>query len=283
MRSRQFIAIAIAAVLAVAMAGCADMDIGQPADPEVQLAEQAVTVVPEFQVDGATQMPGELYLSQLGLVITEIRLEPITNATDGVAYSTRRPTVLNFDVARGESVKVGEPLTLPDAGRYLVSVRLEPSREEQTSLDSSFSVAGFVASEGIQRVDPRYDEDGKRADGSPVPMPYDEDESGDDDELGDAPALPTQWTPFHYESKRAVFFTLGEVEFEQGKQFLSFRFDVEDWALELVDPILSAVERNDAPQVDAQEGVDVTNPLESTGHGAEVFFENASVSSSMGR
>lgn len=274
--------VTLAGVLAAAtVAGCGEVDFGTPQPSETTQRKQAVTVVPEFSVSGTSSLPGNLYLSELGLAISEIRLEPISSELGSIAYSTRNPTRLHFDVASGETVKLGEPVELPRSGRYLVSVRLEPITEVQQSEDGaaeavspSFSVAGFVAGEGVVRVDPRYDE--KRSDGSPVPMPFDEDD-GDEDEMQDMPALPTEWTPFHYDSRRSVFFTLNEVEFDAGKQYLSFNFDVHDWALELVDPLLSAVKHTSDLSGEKERGIDVTSPLESTGHGAESLFENAEV------
>lgn len=280
MRSKNILTILVSALLAVSMAGCGDTEFGQPNQPEIAMAEQAVTVVPEFQVHGAADLPDALYLSELGLVISEIRLEPVTSDNGAVAYSTRQPTVLKFDFARGEMLRAGEPIKLPRTGRYLVGVRLEPAPVEQES-DASLSVAGFVASDGIARVDPRFD--GEKADGSPIPLPYDEDDTDDEDEdeLKDAPALPTQWTPFHYESRRSVYFQLGDVVFEPGRQTLTFQFNVHDWALDLVEPVLSAVENSTSPQLD--EPVDATAPVDGTGSGAEMLFENASVHAVPGR
>lgn len=281
MRSKNIL-IVFAALFAVSMAGCGEVDFGQPNHPDIAMAEQSVTVVPEFQVNGASELPEELYLSELGLVISEIRLEPVTSENDAVAYSTREPTVLKFDFARGETVRQGEPVKLPRTGRYLVGVRLEPAQID-ASEDPSLSMAGFVASDGIARVDPRFD--GEKADGSPIPLPYDEDETDDDDDddLKDAPALPTQWTPFHFESRRSVYFPLGDVRFEPGRQTLSFQFNVNDWALDLVDPILSAVRNNSSAEIDEQGAVDASPPIESTGKGAEMLFENASVRTASGR
>ncbi len=280
MRLTQVGSVALAGLLAASMAGCGNVDFGTPSQPDTAQREQAVTVVPEFTVTGASAMPGKLYLNELGLTISEIRLEPLSTEFGAVAYSTRNPTELRFDVAHGETVKLGEPVELPRAGRYLVSVRLEPISQVEQSADGaseqvspSFSVAGFVAGNGVVRVDPRYD--GKHSDGSPVPMPFDQRPDGST--MHDNPALPTDWTAFHYDSRRSVFYTLNEVNFESGKQLLSFEFDVHDWALELVDPLINAVKHNEDLGSPNKQGVDVTTPLESTGYGAETLFENAKV------
>jgi hypothetical protein len=279
MRLHKVRSVALAGVIAAfAVASCAGVDGEQG---EAAEREQSVTVVPEFSVTGTAALPDKLFLSELGLTISEIRLEPISSDLGSIAYSTRNATRLQFDVASGETVKLGEPVELPTSGRYLVSVRLEPISEVEHSeagsvetVTPSFSLSGFVAGEGVLRVDPRYDS--TRSDGSPVPMPFDENET-DEDSMQDMPALPTEWTPFHYNSRRSVFFTLNEVEFEAGKQYLSFEFDVHDWALELVEPLLTAVKHTNEVGEPREEGIDVTNPLESTGHGAESLFENAEV------
>jgi hypothetical protein len=280
MRTKLLSSIALMGIFLVGLAACGEGSFGD-ADNTTSRG-QAVTVVPEFSVTGTSTLPEELYLSELGLAISEIRLEPLSSDVASVAYSSRHAIDLHFDVARGELQKEGAPLQLPQAGRYMVSVRLDPSvsTEEASegiaeTVSPSLSLAGFVAGESIVRIDPRYDE--KRSDGSPVPMPFDENED-DDTEIQDAPALPLEWTPFRYDSQRSVFFTLGEVELDAGEQTLSFDFDVEDWALELVDPLVSAVTHRDDPTAsDEEEGVDVTRPLESTGHGPEAFFQSASV------
>ncbi len=286
MRQHLYKTVALAGILAASLVSCGDVDLGTPDGADTEQRQEAVTVVPEFSISGTAELPEDLHLSALGLTISEIRLEPVDSGNDAVAYSTRSATQLLFDVENSETVKVGEAVELPTDGRYLVSVRLEPIAETVESeagssehVSPSFSVAGFVAGDGILRVDPRYDD--KRSDGSPVPMPFDEDgdedEAASSDELHDSPALPTEWTPFHYDSRRSVFFTLNEVEFHPGSQVLSFNFDVHDWALELVDPLLSAIQHNDDLSSAPDTGIDVTSPLESTGHGAEALFENASV------
>lgn len=279
MHTKLFSSIALVSIFLIGLAACGEGGFGD--EDSTTSRGQAVTVVPEFSVSGTSTLPEELYLSELGLSISEIRLEPISSDVASVAYSSRHAIDLHFDVARGETLKEGTPLQLPQAGRYMVSVRLDPTVSTEDAgegvaetVSPSLSLSGFVAGESIVRVDPRYDE--KRSDGSPVPMPFDETEN-DDAELQDRPALPLEWTPFRYDSQRSVYFTLGEVEFDTGEQTLSFDFDVEDWALELVEPLVDAVTYRDDPASAEEEGVDVTLPLESTGHGPEAFFQSASV------
>lgn len=280
MRTQRIATIALAGLVAASMWGCGDTGDASTDEVEASTRAQAVTVVPQFSVSGSEEMPEELYLTELGLAISEIRLTPVDGRDTSVAYSSAHPTTLTFDVAHGEKVEVIEPMQLPHPGRYLVSVRLEPTGTTGAPEDGvpSFSVSGFVAGDGVVLIDPR--DTGAQSDGSPVPMPFDEDD--DDAQMADRPALPKEWTPFHYGSRRSVFFQLNDVEIQEGQQYLSFNFDVHDWALELVDPLLSAMRNVDQPMSEDDDAVDVTTPLESTGHGPEALFENASVHISPG-
>src|SRR5690554_721577 len=124
---------------------------------------QMISLVPEFSLNGAEDMPETVYFSELGLSIAEIRLEPLASSSvdvekSSIIYSTRNAIRLDYDVARGENVIFGEPLELPHTGRYLISVRLEPSARVQTSYGTvnevsspSFRVEGFVATDPATR------------------------------------------------------------------------------------------------------------------------------------
>lgn len=245
---------------------------------------QAVMVIPEFSITGTGTLPAELYLTELGLSVTEIRLEPISGR-QGLAYSTSRPFSLSFDVAQGELVKQGEPVEFPEAGRFIVSVRLEPQRyyDEalQTSVtESSLSIAGFIAG-GLNSGAGGGDLTGNDKDGNPLPLPFDEVDGNHDEEaeLVERDGTPMDWTPFHYDSKRAVFYTFSDVEIVPGEQFLTFTFDIRDWAIDLIDPIVRAVSNSDAPQIRDGQGVDITTQLDSTGSGAEALMDKVSVQS----
>ncbi|MBA2661804.1 MAG: hypothetical protein H0U74_05880 [Bradymonadaceae bacterium] len=267
-------------LLAFSMFSCADVDT-TPSGPETTLSQkQPVMVTPEFAIRGIDGMPSELFLTELGLSITEIRLEPVTSRAGSVAYSTRQPFRLLFDVANGEVVKRWETFEFPEPGRFIVSIRLEPREQfdEQSQrmvTESSLSLAGFIAGDGITLIDPINSID-ENMDGNPLPLPFDEQNDSSSGEVQDRPASPTEWTPFHYDSKRAVFFTFSDVELTSGEQTLGFTFDVHDWALELVEPIVRAVRNVSSPDIHDQ-GVDITTQLDSVGRGAEALMEAGSV------
>ena len=267
MKTTRRIAISAAALIAIAMSGCVELETMSSDGTETDVRRQAVTVVPEFMITGTDSMPDSLFVSELGLTVSEIRLEPMWT-TESLAYSTREAFVVNFDIASGETNRIEEALELPVAGRYLVSIRLEPRAGEGDEDPASFTLDGFVSG---TRDGQLLDES---MDGRPQPMPFDNTDTGNDN-LSDQHAYPEEWTPFEYRSRRAVFFTFNDVPLEAGEQFLSFSFDVRDWALDVVEPISNAVNSSGT----WVESVDATNQIDSSGKGGEALIRTGVVRS----
>lgn len=251
----------ILALAASTAVSCVDVEPVSDGEFEARTREQTVVVVPEFAMTGAENTPDDLLVTDLGLSISEIRLEPIATP-DSLAFSTREPFFISFDVGSGETVRALEPVELPTPGRYLVSIRLEPL-DHDGSEPSSFAMKGFVA--GERRVTGA--DLGSRSDGRPQPMPFDSTQGGDT--LRDKQAYPMQWTPFEYHSKRAVFYTYTDVAFESGTQRLRFSFDVRDWAVDVAEPIADAIENTRT----ANDSVDVTNEVDRSGAGVDALLE----------
>ncbi len=267
MKSLKLLAVGTALATSAFATGCVDQEeITGPMTVETT-RQQAVEVVPQFRISGVDAVPNNLYLSELGLVVSEIRLTPVLLTDSNLAYSTVDPMALKFDVSENETVLQGPPLELPDSGRYVVSIRLEPVETlEGEAAESSFSMDGFVA----ETPEP-YDLS-ETSDGKPLPLPFDE--KPDSDELTDAADSPLLWTPFQYNSRRSVFFTFNDVSFESGEQILEFTFDVRDWADGVADPISKAV-RNSATS--ESDGIDVTRQIESTGVGVDALISGGVV------
>ncbi len=249
-----------ASIAALSMAGCVDVDPGLGTTTPLETKQQAVTVVPEFAVSGIDAVPDSLYLTELGLTVSEIRLEPVS--TNTLAYSTREAMRIRFDLAGNETVREAGPIEVPHPGRYLVSIRLEPSVDDD-GIESSLSARGFVVEQAGAKL-------GEVSDGEPQPMPFDEGQK--DGRLTDAGEYPSEWSPFQYHSRRAVFYTFSDVEFEEGEQILTFAFDLRDWAVDIVEPISNAVSANDT-----DDDVDVTKQVDSSGTGAEALIETGVV------
>ncbi|MEZ4460421.1 MAG: hypothetical protein R3E66_11990 [bacterium] len=255
--------------LALLASSCVELEPSQGSNGATSTRTQAVTVVPRFELINADKIPDVLYLTQLGLVVSEIRLTPIVTKNYGLAYATANASVLKFDLANGEKITEGSPIELPESGRYVVSIRLEPLESTtEGEAPSSLSVDGFVA-QATDVTNP-----GKVADGTPLPLPFEPKKKVEG--ISDSSATPVTWTPFQYSSQRAVFYTMNDVELEAGEQTLQFQFDVQDWAEEVADPISKAIKNN--PNTLAQDGVDVTRQVESTGVGVESLIQTAVVS-----
>lgn len=247
--------------------GCADVDIAYESQESTTQRSQAVVVTPEFRLVGADAIPDHLFLTQMGLLVSEIRLTPLVATSSGLAYSTAEPTSLTFDVSQGQFSQTGTPLTLPSAGMYVVSIRLEPFVADDSEI-GSLSVEGFIA-EAVDVTNPS-----ETSDGTPLPLPFDE-RPFDEDQLTDASASPVVWTPFSYNSRRTVFYTLNQVDLSPGNQYLEFSFNLQDWANGAVTHISKAVKNN--PSAGSDGGVDVTRQMESLGHGLDAIVQTGAV------
>ncbi|TXD39907.1 hypothetical protein FRC96_06450 [Lujinxingia vulgaris] len=233
---------------------------------------QAAVVTPEFRLSGIGELPDALILEEVGLTITEIRLQPVNGSE--VAYSTTRPFGLNFDLSEGETAIRGHAVEFPQTGRYLVSVRLEPlspdERDELVTEQGAELPMGSLELNGLVQ----YGEDtmgkvgGEDEDGNPLPLPFERTRVWTIDE---------SWTPFHYESQRAVFFALSNVELAPGEQTLVFNFDLNQWAISALDPIVSAVE-SIGSQGRPGEVIDISPSLDEAALGTEAMVRAASVS-----
>ncbi len=267
MNSIKKISVLLGLLVSLGSVGCADIDSTVHEVNEFEAKSQAVIVTPEFAIHGLKNMPDGLFLTELGLSISEIRFQPVMTTHSGITYSTSDPFRLVFDVEHDEEVKRLNPFEFPKAGRFVVSIRLEANDDDNVS-SGSLSMTGLVSSEDVASQDPRASSDGK-FDGNPLPLPFDKKRESQSED--------SAWTPFHYNSKRAVFYTFSDVELTAGEQTLSFNFNIEDWAGELIEPITRAVRNDSSPAIGDAQGVDVTKQLDSVGWGAEALMDGASV------
>lgn len=258
------------------LAACVDAPEVEQIDEQTQTRQQSVVVVPEFTISGTEAMPEPLYITKLGFTISEIRLTPLAGPAGQLSYSAANAKHIEFDVARGQIVRYGEPLTLPRGGRYLISLRLEPiekrERGSQPTLIPSFTMSGFVSNERVMTSTGGEDgtEGGDVSEG-PLPDPFDEKNKGNSTGMSDYAEEPEGWTPFFYHSERAVFLPMNEVDLKPGPQLLNFNFNAETWAFDLVEPISRAIAHPRRFVIDGN-SVDVSPHVESTGRGAEALL-----------
>lgn len=277
--SRATISVTVALAMCLGV-GCVVEDDAPIEGHSTQVRAQPVVVVPTFTIAGAKTLPEALYITKLGFTISEIRLEPLTTSTSGLAYSAIEAQHIEFDVSQGVHTSHGEPISLPKSGRYLVSLRLEPveryNDETGSSLLSSFVMSGFVNKDSTTKmmaVDPGDISE------EPLPDPFDgpDDSKGTDGEDGPTPPDSSEtWTPFVYHNERSVFMTLNEVEFTQGEQHLTFNFNLDKWAVEIADPIVRAVRGVSGPSTHT--GVDISRQLDSSGRGSESLMSRGTAS-----
>lgn len=265
-------------------------------DAQDEVTRQSpISIQPEFSIEGIERLNDVLVLEQLGLSISEIRLEPL-DGEDDLAYSFVRPQQLRFDISSGQRSVLGEPIELPRAGRYLVSIRVEPvnvrGEDGNTQRSSSFAMSGQVA----YTTEEQSAKPGTMSEG-PIPRPFRNDvrPKGEDGGSADGSSsncrfkrCPAQtWAPFSYHSERAIFYTIDEVHIADGSQHLSFSFDIESWGAEVAEPISRAVGDHSVvdpadpaappPAFDHKHGFDITRQLDSMGYGIDALVERAFV------
>lgn len=267
--------------------GCADLS-EEAAAPAAERAQrtQRVTLVPEFTISGIDAIPESLYLTELSFVVSEIRLEPLSGPNRGVAYSVVTPQLVTFDVSRGQSVRLGQPIELPEPGRYLVSLRLEPvSLPEDATGNArtperpfSFVMTGFFAQQQSADVE-KTEQVAEGGEGErPIPHPFDgKDEEPVNEEVGTYAEAPESWTLFHYHSERAAFIPMNDVELSGGEQHLAFNFDMRTWSDNIIEPISKAVSTTATGPLLDERGIDVSRQLDSLGRGVESLMEQGRV------
>ena len=250
------LAVVVAGLVGVAT-GCADTTAPDSSGTDsVRSNATALTVVPEFAVEGTEQIPEALQLKRLGFSVAQITLIP-DDGSESIVVDD--PFRVEFDMQQGELVRQGAEFSVPEPGEYAVELRLEPTGDQE---QSTFRLDGLVSpeiAEALNSDDPYQDG------GNPIPDPF----HPDDDETSES-SEHQSWVAFEYESQKAVTYRMDRVKLAQERRVLSFALDINDWAEELIDPITRLVRarsEDDDGQTDAPQTVDVTQTLDSTGRG----------------
>ena len=249
------LAVVVAGLVGVAT-GCADTTAPDSSGPDsVRSDSTALTVVPEFAVEGTEQIPEALQLKRLGFSVAQITLIPADGSESIVVDD---PFRVEFDMQQGELVRQGAEFSVPEPGDYAVELRLEPAGEQDKH---TFRLDGLISPEIAEALDSN---DPYQDGGNPIPDPF----HPDDDETSES-SEQQSWVAFEYESQKAVTYRMDRVELAQDRRVLSFALDINDWAEELIDPITRLVRAQSEgdDQTDAPQTVDVTQTLDSTGRG----------------
>ncbi len=267
-KTKSLLAVLLVGVLGLGAVACEDEGKEQ-VELDSQTEQGGLVITPEFVIAGVDDIADDVFVQELYLGVGQIELEPLDHAQD-VVYVTREPVFLLFNVADGELQVSGHHITLPHAGSYKVSIRLEPVDVNNPDLShltgTSMQVNGLVA---------RFDAPnapGFVASGEPTPLPLRETAEG---RVGG----PVQWVPWTYRSQRSALVQLDEVRFDSlEEQRLVITFDLRSWLTDAIAPITQAViersnsdaldEGNDEPQ-DIGNRVDVSENVDDRGTGIE--------------
>jgi hypothetical protein len=155
----------------------------------------AVTVHTRFVLSGMDEVESDLMLDELFVNVGSLVLEP--SVGDGVAFASREPFELDFDVAQGQVDLQGPDLQLPYGGEFFVSVQLEPGATE-VSADKAAGDTGSLVARGHYYVEADVDAD------EPSPLPWEP--KGMQRSRSFA-----QYVDFVYQSNSVVRIQLGEV------------------------------------------------------------------------
>lgn len=269
MRTRH---LAIAALVAsAALAACAetpapvaeDSQFGPHDVRDIAQAEHGVTVRTRFILTGVRQLRDErgaelMALDDLYVNVGALFLDPADQSS--VAFSSREPFDLSFDVSAGQTDIHGPEFELPFAGDFFVSMQVEPGGvlvgDDKADDDGgSLVVRGRYFDEIIDAV--RADE--------PSPLPWDPKD-----------VRATDAVAFTYRSDAVARMQLGEVHLrEKGTYELVLTVNVEDW---LRDDVLPAVRAHRASITDDEgaaparfedDELDVDTVLDEAGSGVE--------------
>jgi hypothetical protein len=229
------ISLALSSLLLVGLAGCAMLDGGPgvgSAGDEASLMRQPVFLQPIFELEGLDQLPDNIRLDELHLGVGAIFLDNV-DSEDGMAYANQTPFQLHFFIQDGQIVVEAPPMTLPQGGRYQVSVQIEPQALELDNTIRAASLEGD-SEESSLLVSGRVTEDD--GDKEPAPLPW------RPTSLEDAGGLQedAKVISFSYRSARTVRFTIDDVLLEGGRRNeLVLQLQLAEWVTETVSPALS--------------------------------------------
>lgn len=218
--------VASSALVALLLSGCGDLDVAEPIDDGAQGAESSALVTPEFQVEGVDGESEQLLLEQLGLSISEIRIEPLSGDGQELTYTTSEPPEFRFATSQQKTSLQGAQIELPESGRFRVSLGMEPDAEidfEESSESDSLDLAGLVRTQDPVTDEEDETSDGKDNDGSPLPLPVEpvREDDGDDEEV--------MWTALELTGgEQGIFYTFLDVELVAGEQVLTIVLDLDD-------------------------------------------------------
>ena len=213
------------------------------------VSQNAVTVQTRFVLSGMDEVQSELMLDELFVNVGSLVLDPSDG--DGIAFASREPFELQFDVARGEIDLRGPDLELPYGGDFFVSVQLEPGAVE-VDANKDHEEEGSLVARGHYYVEADINAD------EPSPLPWEPKGMQRSRSL-------TQHVDFVYRSDSVARIQLGEVSLtESGDYELLLDVRVASWLEQDVFPrVLDERERRESVGDDVPTSLDGTDDVAS--------------------
>lgn len=234
-------------LVVLALSGCAHEAASSgsavPSDlPATQ--EQAVRVALQFRLEDPASIDA-VEVEQVFLNVGAVFLDPLDGPGD-TAFASRQPLALVFDPAAGDFEIQGPELFVPKAGRYAVSLLLEPGEIVGRAAGKDPGDALSVGIEGRYRA-------GSVIADEPSPLPW-RPKSFGQLQVEDA------WHPFAFRSTDAIRMQLAELQLDDGGNYeIAVVVRIDEWMRESVLPAVEAVvtaqERNERPGVEPQTAV----------------------------
>lgn len=195
-------------------------------------AVQAVTVQTRFVLSGHDNVESDLMLDELFVNVGSLVLDPADG--ESIAFASRDPFELSFNVANGDIDLLGPELQLPYGGDFFVSVQLEPSATE-VSANKAADDDGSLVARGHYYFEAEVVAD------EPSPLPWEPKGSRRSANL-------TQHVDFVYQSNSVARIQLGEVSLtDSGEYELLLNVRVGDWLEDDIFPrVLDERERRDS-------------------------------------
>ncbi len=225
-------------------------------------------VHPTLVMEG-TALSNNVLVTRAFLGIGSVILEPLDDL-EAPVISNRHPTALAFTLDQdGEQVLSLPTLQLVDAGRYLVTIAIEPQLDDSLSTTHATLTRKSVEIEGVyfsvtpNPVDPIA---------SPEPVPWKPMPFNQSQTIETLQRADITHHPFTYVSARTGYVRVGEVELNPQQRELGIHIHMDAWLNDAIAPVMA--ELVESPEAPTTEGttLDISSRIESNGAGLERLF-----------
>ena len=213
-----------------------------------------------FVLEGLDSLPNNLSISSLYMNVGAVYLEPLTEEDGGFSFANLDPFSLHFDLS--EDAIIGPEMVLPFGGDFVVSMQLEPSRDDaRPTVEVEGSITRLRGHEkSSEDQDPEADPmplPWREADPmplpwretDPMPLPWREADQTPLPRQEEAQSDNIEMIPFTYQSNQIVRITIDDVTLsEDGSYELLLAIRLNNWIDEIVIPAVQSQHDIDIPE-----------------------------------